>query len=318
MASEWTQWYPHEIDAWQGSAMIQTLSDAAYRAFHNLIMVQFQQPNGKLIDDAALLAKQSRMGARWNASRDGMPTISEEVRECFVADGNGFIYNPKQLSKWERAHGKHLVYVDRLEAARKTKAAQHAARADSIDIAINRAIHSTIDSSIHRPIDRTIDISINSSIPRAERERERERNIKASCAEVSSAPPFTTLPLVSGEEFSISFEQFAAWEKAFPGIDVENQIIRMRVWLHANPKRGKTRRGISSFAVTWLSRAQDNQGSGGGNVSGNRSQQRTNGNIEAARSAAATIGAEILDWPGGSKASSRERRDVEAVLGPTQ
>ena len=313
MANEWTQWYPHEIDAWQGSATIQTFSDAGYRAFHNLIMVQFQQPNGKLIDDDVLLAKHSRMGARWLMSRPGMLTIAEEVRACLTVDTEGFIYSPKQLRKWERAHTKHIAYVDRLDTARKAKAAQHTAAA-SINTSIHRATHSVIDSSINRDVNSPID----NSIPRAESER--ERNIKASCAEASSAPPFATLPLVSGEEFPISIEQFATWEKAFPGIEVENQLQRLRVWLQANPRKGSTHKGILKRAVNWLSTAQDRShgGSyGASNAIGNRGQQRTNGNIEAARSAASTIGAEILDWPGGSKASSRERGDVEAVLRET-
>jgi hypothetical protein len=54
-------------------------------------------------------------------------------------------------------------------------------------------------------------------------------------------------------------------------------------------------------------------GRGGGSY-GNRSQARTNGNLEAARSAAEDITGKNPDRPGGSPASICERGDVEAVL----
>jgi hypothetical protein len=53
-------------------------------------------------------------------------------------------------------------------------------------------------------------------------------------------------------------------------------------------------------------------GRGGGSF-GNRGQARTNGNLEAARSAAEAIAGQGHDWVGGGPASVRERGDVEAV-----
>jgi len=106
MASDWQRWYQHEIDKWQGSATVQTFSDAAYRAFHNLIMAQFQQEDGKLPESPAQLAKLSRMGVRW-------PKVAEEVMSAFEADGVGRVYNPTQYKTWQAAKDRHLAYMNR-------------------------------------------------------------------------------------------------------------------------------------------------------------------------------------------------------------
>lgn len=57
-------------------------------------------------------------------------------------------------------------------------------------------------------------------------------------------------------------------------------------------------------------------GRGGGSF-GNRGQARTNGNLEAARSAAEAIAGQGSDWAGGGPASIRERGDVEALQRPS-
>jgi len=72
----------------------------------------------------------------------------------------------------------------------------------------------------------------------------KEKEVQNSCAEVNSAPPFAILPLVSGDEYPISLEQFQQWVKAFPAVDVENHSQRMKVWLYEHPDRMKTRKGI--------------------------------------------------------------------------
>jgi hypothetical protein len=103
MPAKWQQWYPHGIDAWQGSALVQSLSDAGYRAYHNLLMEQFQQPDGMLPDDDRQLALLSRMGIRWNQPREGQPTIAEEVLIAFEPNGEGRVFNRRQYEGWLEA-----------------------------------------------------------------------------------------------------------------------------------------------------------------------------------------------------------------------
>lgn len=298
MASEWQRWYQHEIDKWQGSATVQTFSDAAYRAFHNLIMAQFQQDDGKLPNTPAQLAKLSRMGPRW-------PKVADEVMSEFEVDADGRIYNVTQYKGWQAARERHQAYMNRKK--RRTS--------DFID---NASIgdQSTID------LESLTDSHGIDDTKEKGKKKEKEKRDKNSCTEPSSAPPFATLPLIGGDEFLVSVEQFEAWQKAFPAVDVENHIQRMKVWLHEHPERMKTRKGVGRFAINWLSREQDKPQGGssyGAQPSfSNRNQQRTNSNVEAARSAAAAIGAEILDFPGGSKTGNGQRRDVEAVFSETQ
>ena len=52
-----------------------------------------------------------------------------------------------------------------------------------------------------------------------------------------------------------------AWQRAYPAVDVHQELMAMESWLDANPTKRKTARGIKSFVVRWLSRSQDRGGS---------------------------------------------------------
>ncbi|MDB4437379.1 hypothetical protein N9163_00860 [bacterium] len=52
-----------------------------------------------------------------------------------------------------------------------------------------------------------------------------------------------------------------AWAKAYPAVDVFQELRAMESWLDANPKKRKTKAGIKRFVNSWLSRSQDRGGS---------------------------------------------------------
>jgi hypothetical protein len=52
-----------------------------------------------------------------------------------------------------------------------------------------------------------------------------------------------------------------AWSKAYPAVDVFQELRAMESWLDANPKKRKTKAGIKRFVNSWLSRSQDRGGS---------------------------------------------------------
>ena len=52
-----------------------------------------------------------------------------------------------------------------------------------------------------------------------------------------------------------------AWERAFPKIDVYQELSAMESWCDANPSKRKTAKGIKRFVNAWLTRAQDRGGS---------------------------------------------------------
>ena len=69
--------------------------------------------------------------------------------------------------------------------------------------------------------------------------------------------PIAKLPLVDGSEYEVFAEQAREWSLAYPAVDVGAELIRMRVWLTANARKRKTKRGIAAFVVAWLSKTQD-------------------------------------------------------------
>ena len=91
-----------------------------------------------------------------------------------------------------------------------------------------------------------------------ETEREREREY---CAEPQSdSTPENAviqIPLVDQTDFGITEKHIAEWSESFPAVDVLQQLRSMRQWCLANPTRRKTKRGVSAFIVSWLTKEQD-------------------------------------------------------------
>lgn len=52
-------------------------------------------------------------------------------------------------------------------------------------------------------------------------------------------------------------------------MDVLAELKRAKVWLNANPTRGKTYRGMAKFIVGWLTREQDKAKPATGKPNGN-------------------------------------------------
>ncbi|MEL7659582.1 replisome organizer [Acetobacterium wieringae] len=85
-------------------------------------------------------------------------------------------------------------------------------------------------------------------------------------AETSAAEPETeqviviALPLLDKTEYPITENQIKGWCELYPAVDVMQEIRKMRGWLEANPKRGKTKAGILRFITGWLAKEQDKGG----------------------------------------------------------
>lgn len=65
--------------------------------------------------------------------------------------------------------------------------------------------------------------------------------------------------LNTGEEWRPTIEQYGAYARLYPGVDIAQEFRKMRGWCDANPKKRKTRTGVLRFVNSWLSRAQDSQ-----------------------------------------------------------
>ena len=79
--------------------------------------------------------------------------------------------------------------------------------------------------------------------------------VSAEPEKLSAAAP--AIPLVDGTDFRITEKELAEWKKAFPAVNVEQELREMRAWCLANPTMKKTRRGVRRFINSWLSREQD-------------------------------------------------------------
>jgi len=67
--------------------------------------------------------------------------------------------------------------------------------------------------------------------------------------------------LNDGTNWEADHDELAGWAKAYPAIDVDQEIRGMTAWLEANPSKRKTPRGIKRFVNSWLARAQEKGGS---------------------------------------------------------
>ena len=53
---------------------------------------------------------------------------------------------------------------------------------------------------------------------------------------------------------NITEEHIKKWSKVFPLLDIQNELLKMEIWLEANPERQKKR--YERFIFNWLSRAK--------------------------------------------------------------
>lgn len=70
-------------------------------------------------------------------------------------------------------------------------------------------------------------------------------------------PGHIRLECQRGHEFWISPQDIQAWQKAYPGVDVNAEIRKMDLWLKSNFRHLKTKAGMPKFVLAWLGRAQD-------------------------------------------------------------
>ena len=74
-------------------------------------------------------------------------------------------------------------------------------------------------------------------------------------------PSGIKLPLNDKTYYDVPLSDIELWKDTYPAADVEGELKRMIAWLESNPTKKKTRRGITRFINSWLSRTQDRGGS---------------------------------------------------------
>jgi hypothetical protein len=74
----------------------------------------------------------------------------------------------------------------------------------------------------------------------------------------------TTSPVVvelptnkTGEFYAVTQSDVCEWESLYPAVDVGQHLRNMLGWLKSNPKRRKTKNGMSRFVNSWLAKEQN-------------------------------------------------------------
>ena len=65
------------------------------------------------------------------------------------------------------------------------------------------------------------------------------------------------LPLIDGTEYDVTSSEIEKYKALYPAVDIEQEFRAMYGWLDANPLNRKTRRGISRFINSWISKEQN-------------------------------------------------------------
>lgn len=63
--------------------------------------------------------------------------------------------------------------------------------------------------------------------------------------------------LDDGSFYDVQPDKLDKWKKAYPELDVEQELYRMASWCDANPTKRKTRRGVEKFINGWLNRSMN-------------------------------------------------------------
>lgn len=126
---------------------------------------------------------------------------------------------------------------------------------------------SQCDIEVTEPL-RIGDVEKEKEIEKEIEKRERDINIPARSSDKQPSEheaDVEALVLNDGSEWRPTEALFAEYVRLYPSVDVKQQFNEMRAWCISNRTKRKTRRGITKFVNSWLSREQDkgNQRYGG-------------------------------------------------------
>jgi hypothetical protein len=166
--------------------------------------------------------------------RNGIPRGEFEVSERFLS----------KTWLWDKSKVHRFIYL--LESEGMIK------RTYRNDISVNQLTNQLTNHFIicnyetyqtTRTTDRTTD-----------RTKSKE-GIKESIKEIeNTAETFCTIILKTGTEFPILKTKLEQFKTAYPFVDVEERILRMKSWCINNPTKRKTARGLYGFIDSWLDR----------------------------------------------------------------
>lgn len=264
ISDESLHWYRHNINKWQGSAEVMALSSDGYKAFHSLLMYQFQRPDGLLPNDERVLRIQSRLTA--SAWED----CKAEVLELFEPIGEGKIANMPMYSEWEWSRDHREMCLERASSGGK-------ARKEQREASLKSAL-----STPEADLERRKAVLKSATIQNNTEQENKEQEIFApSPTGVVASQPVIFVPLIPRDgEFPIYRSDVDALCETYPAVNVEQELRELVRWCLDNPARRKTKAGVRKFISGWMSREQD-KGSNGKQF--NAGQSKSDRNLAALR-----------------------------------
>lgn len=130
---------------------------------------------------------------------------------------------------------------------------------DSLHESSDESLHESVDDRTPNENDNDND-NVNENEIKMSEGAERKKPRSTPTAKKPADPPVFEIPTNDGSLYPIYQEDVDKWEKLYQAVDVPAEIRKMIGWSDGNPGRRKTKRGMKSFIVGWLSREQDKGG----------------------------------------------------------
>jgi hypothetical protein len=90
--------------------------------------------------------------------------------------------------------------------------------------------------------------------PEFKKEEEREKEKEEESRRRASIP--CSIPCLGGREYQPAAPDMAAWQEAYPAVNVPLALARARQWCLSNPGKLKTLSGARRFLTAWLAREE--------------------------------------------------------------
>ncbi len=175
--------------------------------------------------------------------------ILEQMGFIEILD-NGAIY----MTDIQNFIGQSSTEADRIRNYRKTINAEKT-RVSEIE-GVTNDMTEDVQMSVQMYDERTPEIRDKSI---ENRDKENINILARSSGKQTSEPEADVEALIlnDGSEWRPTEALFAEYVRLYPNVDVKQQFNVMRSWCLSNPKKRKTRRGITRFVNSWLTREQD-------------------------------------------------------------
>ncbi len=175
--------------------------------------------------------------------------ILEQMGFIEILD-NGAIY----MTDIQNFIGQSSTEADRIRNYRKTINAEKT-RVSEIE-SVTNDMTEDVQMSVQMSDERTPEIRDKSI---ENRDKENINTLARSSGKQTSEPEADVEALIlhDGSEWRPTEALFAEYVRLYPNVDVKQQFNVMRGWCISNRSKRKTRRGITRFVNSWLTREQD-------------------------------------------------------------